>query len=151
MSAFGGPCCSVSRPYIMHLFCGVVCLCCVYVAVLCYTCGGLTKDSQCMCLWKCLWARMCVSVCVCRIFKLFNLLCMCVSCPFSPHPFNAHTKHTHTHTHTHSNRWLILTEIIRQQSHQHGSVVIRVWTQCLFSSRNGRSAWRKRREMHYSP
>lgn len=91
----------------------------------------------------------CESCVVCRIFKLFNLLCMCVSCPFSPHPFNAHTKHTHTHTH--SNRWLILTEIIRQQSHQHGSVVIRVWTQCLFSSRNGRSAWRKRREMHYSP
>lgn len=150
MSAFGGPCCSVSRPYIMHLFCGVVCLCCVYVAVLCYTCGGLTKGSQCMCLWE-VFVGTYVCECVSHPQTIQPPVCVCVSCPFSPHPFNAHTKHTHTHTHTHSNRWLILTEIIRQQSHQHGSVVIRVWTQCLFSSRNGRSAWRKRREMHYSP
>lgn len=79
----------------------------------------------------------------------YKTSCVSQSCPFSPYP-STHTR-AHTHTRTHSNRWLILTEIIRQQSHQHGSVVIRVWTQCLFSSRNGRSAWRKRREMHYSP
>lgn len=96
-----------------------------------------------------------VGVCVCARAHVcvtasnYSTPCVSHSCPFPPHPFSTHTKHTHTCTH--SNRWLILTEIIRQQSHQHGSVVIRVWTQCLFSSRNGRSAWRKRKEMHYSP
>lgn len=92
-----------------------------------------------------------VCECVCVASSNYSTSCVCVSpAPFLLTP-STHTQNTHTHTHTHSNRWLILTEIIRQQSHQHGSVVIRVWTQCLFSSRNGRSAWRKRREMHYSP
>lgn len=88
-----------------------------------------------------------VFVRTCHGLKLLNPLCVSLLPLFSS-PLQ-HAKHTHTHAH--SNRWLILTEIIRQQSHQHGSVVIRVWTQCLFSSRNGSSAWRKRKEMHYSP
>lgn len=62
----------------------------------------------------------------------------------------APSSNTQNNTRTHSNRWLILTEIIRQQSHQHGSVVIRVWTQCLFCGRNGRSARPRSVEMHYS-
>lgn len=91
---------------------------------------------------------------------LLQAPCMCAYrkvCPqlFTPFvsqacPSFKHTKQHTQHTHTRSNRWLILTEIIRQQSHQHGSVVIRVWTQCLFCGRNGRSAWPVSVEMHYS-
>lgn len=108
-----------------------------YVRVLGYICSGFTKHCQYMCL------KMCVCVYMSQPQTIQPPVCI------TPAPF-LFTPSTHK-MHTHSNRWLILTEIIRQQSHQHGSVVIRVWTQCLFSSRNGRSAWRRRKEMHYSP
>lgn len=120
--------------YIMLLICGTACW------LLCVSERRSVTHAR-------LYRIVCSHVLVCLFrprLKLYNLT-VSQSCPLFL------LTHTHIHAHTHSNRWLILTEIIRQHSHQHGSVVIRVWTQCLFSSSNGRSAWRKRREMHYSP
>lgn len=133
-----------------------------HTLALCHCMSGL---CVCNCGWlhmhwfhKRLLINVPVEVLACM--RLSACECVCVSLPqtiqspvcLNPAPFFlTPSTHTGAHTHTHGNRWLILTEIIRQQSHQHGSVVIRVWTQCLFSSRNGRSAWCKRREMHYSP